>query len=505
MSQLINRLVVSIGLLSGLFAVFVLSPPTNAVTGADWGAGNIMSDNVFFNPGSISTGDIQGFLNARMPTCNTWHARSGSANDSGPPYTCLKNYSENPTTHQNNGNAGGGGSVPGGWSAAQIIKHAADTYGVSPKVLIVLLQKEQSLITDDWPWAIQYRSATGYGCPDTAPCDAEYYGLYNQVMNAASQFKRYANNPGSYRYKAYQNNYIQYNPNTSCGGSNVYIANQATAGLYNYTPYQPNAAALNNLYGTGDGCSAYGNRNFWRLYIDWFGSTIGSRWESLLDPRVMITTGDTYKINPDTGAQLQSIPSNLQIRFSTKTNLNDQSGCLRTQFDTDRNVNACIRYSDLGEFTPTINNINPDGSPVLGRTSQWTCKIDYRTLGVTDQCFNSNTYISFTKKTTVAGVEYIITNFDSNNSNQRAFRSDRLHLLPNDSLLEDGEKELVNTSWTCKIDLDTKKIMSQCFSAGTMINFARKSIIDGEEYIITQHDNNRGNDFAFLAERFVNR
>ncbi|MFZ1523014.1 MAG: hypothetical protein WAS94_03260, partial [Candidatus Saccharimonadales bacterium] len=39
------------------------------------------------------------------------------------------------------------------------------------------------------------------------------------------------------------------------------------------TPYRPNQAALNNLYGTGDGCSAYGNRNFWRFYTDWFGST----------------------------------------------------------------------------------------------------------------------------------------------------------------------------------------------------------------------------------------
>ncbi|MCA9330031.1 hypothetical protein KDA11_05255, partial [Candidatus Saccharibacteria bacterium] len=36
---------------------------------------------------------------------------------------------------------------------------------------------------------------------------------------------------------------------------------------------QPNSAALNNLRGTGNSCSAYGNRNFWRLYNDWFGST----------------------------------------------------------------------------------------------------------------------------------------------------------------------------------------------------------------------------------------
>jgi hypothetical protein len=55
----------------------------------------------------------------------------------------------------------------------------------------------------------------------------------------------------------------------------VFIENQATAGLYNYTPYTPNDAALNNMYGTGDACSSYGNRNFWRIYTDWFGNPNG--------------------------------------------------------------------------------------------------------------------------------------------------------------------------------------------------------------------------------------
>jgi hypothetical protein len=51
----------------------------------------------------------------------------------------------------------------------------------------------------------------------------------------------------------------------------VRIRNQATANLYNYTPYQPNEAALASLYGDGDECSAFGNRNFWRIFTDWFG------------------------------------------------------------------------------------------------------------------------------------------------------------------------------------------------------------------------------------------
>jgi hypothetical protein len=114
----------------------------------------------------------------------------------------------------------------------------------------------------------------GYGCPDTAPCDARYAGFYNQITNAAWQFNAYRNNPTNYRYRAQQNNNIQYNPSVSCGDSSVYVQNKATAGLYNYTPYQPNSAALGNLYGSGDSCSAYGNRNFWRMYSDWFGSPL---------------------------------------------------------------------------------------------------------------------------------------------------------------------------------------------------------------------------------------
>jgi hypothetical protein len=35
-----------------------------------------------------------------------------------------------------------------------------------------------------------------------------------------------------------------------------------TPALDNHTPYEPKTAALANLYGSGDSCSSYGNRNF---------------------------------------------------------------------------------------------------------------------------------------------------------------------------------------------------------------------------------------------------
>ena len=271
-------------LLAGLFTLSSIAPVSRqkdalAANGADFNAGNIIDDATFWNKNAMSVQDIQSFLNSKVPSCDTWgqkmygnqtRAQYGASIGNPAPFICLRDYIENPDTKANNLR---GESVTGGRSAAQLIYDVSQSTGVSPKVILVMLQKEQGLITDDWPFLKQYRSAMGYACPDTAPCDSQYYGFYNQILNGANIFNRYKNNPGSYRYKAGQNNQILWSPNADCGTSTVYLENQATAGLYIYTPYRPNQAALNNMYGTGDGCSAYGNRNFWRYYTDWFGST----------------------------------------------------------------------------------------------------------------------------------------------------------------------------------------------------------------------------------------
>ncbi len=222
----------------------------------------------------MSTNQIQSFLNSKLPSCDTngtkpyggtTRANYGTSKGYPPPYTCLKDYSQTIPTVTNSGSDLCKGSISGGTkSASQIINDVAKACQTNPKVLLVLLQKEQSLVTDDWPWSIQYRSATGYGCPDTAPCDSEYYGFFNQVYQAAKAYQRYKANPDNYNYKANRNNTILWHPNAACGSSNVFIQNQATAGLYIYTPYRPNQAALNNLYGTGNGCSSYGNRDICR-------------------------------------------------------------------------------------------------------------------------------------------------------------------------------------------------------------------------------------------------
>lgn len=242
----------------------VASQPVSAeaASGSDFNAGNIISDAIFYDSGTMSQGQIQLFLNNRVPNC-----ASG--------FVCLKDYSQ--ATASQSAKAAGCSAYQGSGSesAAAIIYKVAQACGINPQALIVLLEKEQAIVSDSTPSARQYRSATGYGCPDTADCDANFYGFFNQLYNAAYQFKKYQADPTIRGYIAGRWNNILWNPSGACGSSSVYIENQATAGLYVYTPYRPNGAALANMYGSGDGCSSYGNRNFFRMFTDWFGSTTG--------------------------------------------------------------------------------------------------------------------------------------------------------------------------------------------------------------------------------------
>jgi uncharacterized protein with LGFP repeats len=241
--------------------------PANSANAANlsfFDPGNIIADAVFYDYLSMSTQDVQAFLNVKGAYCQP-------GTDGTP---CIKNYSLTTTSRSGDGLCRGYQGAANE-TAATVITKVAVSCGVSPRVFLVLLQKEMGLITGTRPTAKKYERAAGYACPDSANggCDPTYAGLMNQLYRSGWQYKRYQAYPGSYSYRAGRDNTIAWNPDPSCGSSTVYIANQATAGLYNYTPYLPNQAALNAGYGTGDSCSAYGNRNFWNYFTDWFGST----------------------------------------------------------------------------------------------------------------------------------------------------------------------------------------------------------------------------------------
>lgn len=281
----------------------------------NWNAGRIIDDTVFTNSSSMTAQQIQQFLDSKVTSCDTMGAKTSEygggtrrqwAESKGysAPFTCLKDYSEN------------------GKSGAQIIYDASAEFGINPQVLLVLLQKEQGLITDTWPLALQYRSATGYGCPDTAPCDSEYYGLTNQVRWAARMFRSIMNvSPGWYTPYTTGNNYIRWSPTASCGGSTVNIENRATQALYNYTPYQPNQAALNADYGTGDGCSAYGNRNFYLYFRDWFGNTTGPEYSATVNSAMLYSdTARTLQVPMVDGKYIVQPGQKLYARVNATNN-----------------------------------------------------------------------------------------------------------------------------------------------------------------------------------------
>jgi len=169
-----------------------------------------------------------------------------------------------------------------GRSAAKIIYDAAQGYPgasdtkngiainsstgtVSPRIILIYLQKEQSLITRTTRNDDALRTAMGYGCPDSGGCNSKYAGFTNQV-DAASWQLRYnyerAQGRGFYDYQVGQ--VLPINDSggycgSYCGLYQVTLTKRSTASVYRYTPHV--------FY------SAY---NVWKLYNTWFGGQVSN-------------------------------------------------------------------------------------------------------------------------------------------------------------------------------------------------------------------------------------
>lgn len=252
-------------LVGTLIAAVGDSRPAHAMNAADFDPGFIISDDLFYDGAAMTESQIQQFLDRMIGTCENTN--------------CLNIYRQTtrdmPVTERCTLGYQGAENE----RASRIIFKVQQSCKISAKVILVTLQKEQSLVTSRRPTAFTVSRAMGYGCPDIPDrpgwCDPAFEGFFNQVINASAQFQRYRLHPNSFGHRI-GTQQVRYHPNTACGSRTVTIKNAATAGLYNYTPYTPNQAALNNLFGVGDACSAYGNRNFWRIYSEWFGSPTGT-------------------------------------------------------------------------------------------------------------------------------------------------------------------------------------------------------------------------------------
>lgn len=148
----------------------------------------------------------------------------------------------------NNYDCDGSGVSP----TAPVAQKAASCRKVSinPKMLLVLIQKEQSLSEDPSPSTTQLDWAVGYGCPDGQACNDRWRGFGKQINSAALQFFDYVTNPQRYSFRAGNTYTIS---NTGRPPSVVTPQSHATAALYNYTPHVYN-----------------GNYNFWKLWMRYF-------------------------------------------------------------------------------------------------------------------------------------------------------------------------------------------------------------------------------------------
>jgi hypothetical protein len=187
--------------------------------------------------------------------------------------------------------------------AADIILRTAQSAGVSPKFLLVLLQKEQSLVEDDAPTDSQLDWATGYAvCDDCSKDDGtiqRWRGFGKQVNSAALQFSEGyladIENSGSTQGK--------YGPDlpVKIDSTTVTPANAATAALYAYTPH------------------LHGNSNFASIWDRWFGENYpsGSLLQAVGDPNVYLITDGYKRLITSYSALTSRFNSSLIIQVNT--------------------------------------------------------------------------------------------------------------------------------------------------------------------------------------------
>lgn len=368
------------------------STQAHAADTSNFEADFIISDTVFTDYNSMSASDIQAFLNAKNSVC-------------------LKNFQTLSLVDQNND---GLGDEPYGRgtnemvSAATLIWQASQLYRISPKVILATLEKEQGLVTrTDCPsW--RYNTALGYGCPDSEPCNTSAYGFTRQIDYGVWHFRGFFDDTYPIPPKVPGNNYIAYNPDGSCGGTTLNIKNRATAALYSYTPYQPNAATLAAAPGQLVPCGAYGNLNFWRYFTNWFGSTRYETFEPMSEPRVMEWAQPAYKISLYTGVKASdSYPAGMQRLFKSKA-WTENGWCLRTEYDESIGSGTCILMSNLTDDIFEYVDLAP-GEQVKSFI-RYGCRLNLRTQVINNSdCFDTGREVTFAKKVFIIDQWYLVS------------------------------------------------------------------------------------------------
>jgi hypothetical protein len=265
-------LAVVLPLLLGVsFALFSPAQHTSALAASNF-TNYLIDDNVFRDSGSMSAGDVQNFLNSEGSGLAGFSDIENCGSSSGPHYSFYATYY----------------ACGQRASAAQIIAAAGQAYGISPRVILATLQKEQSLVTTPNPTASQLNCAMGY-----LSCGNDL-GFFNQVDNGTWQFRTdmelgngnnwWGYTPASYPCNGATSLYnnalkagrtVTFSDANGTAYSTITLANMSTATLYCYTPHvynNPNGINGNPQFGT-TGLYYSGSYNFVKAFVTWWGST----------------------------------------------------------------------------------------------------------------------------------------------------------------------------------------------------------------------------------------
>jgi hypothetical protein len=152
-------------------------------------------------------------------------------------------------------------------TAATIIHEACQAWQINPKVMLTMLQKEQSLLTRttlvtspnatlDW--------AVGMGCPDSGVRLQQYKGFGNQIWYAAQRLDGYGTTKSTIR--------PLWTPGLvyTVAGVRLTMRSISTYKLYIYNP----SIGAKVPYGDLSGQSCSGNANFWKIYRSNFGDPL---------------------------------------------------------------------------------------------------------------------------------------------------------------------------------------------------------------------------------------
>jgi len=253
---------------------------------------DIIDDSVFNNFNSMSSAQVDSFLNGFPNSCISSNHGFSAPDPTG----------YNPTN---------GFLYGGNVTAGKVITDAAQAYSLNPEVLLATLQKEEGLVKGDGPYgcsALAISASVGYGCPDsgtsynysgvnlysingtavtsvngTCVNSASKAGFAQQIIHAAWLLKfGQQRSRGNISWAVVKGNWDNSDDPQSCyggptlqgtfavcpsspatfhdgyytiDGTSVHMNSGATAALYWYTPH------------------FHGNQNFYTIYTQWFGST----------------------------------------------------------------------------------------------------------------------------------------------------------------------------------------------------------------------------------------